>query len=172
MQNMETGTDHRTQLEFVIPSRGLIGFRGEFIRATRGEGIMSHSFFEYRPAVGDFEQRRNGVLISFEEGVATFYSLKNAEDRGQFFITPGAKVYKGMIIGENKRPQDLELNICRAKQLTNMRSAGAEELDQLQSPIEMTLERALEYIGPGEMLEVTPESIRLRKINAKKNLKK
>jgi len=172
MQNMETGTDHRTQLEFVIPSRGLIGFRGEFIRATRGEGIMSHSFFEYRPSVGDFEQRRNGVLISFEEGVATFYSLKNAEDRGQFFITPGAKVYKGMIIGENKRPQDLELNICRAKQLTNMRSAGADELDQLQSPIEMTLERALEYIGPGEMLEVTPQSIRLRKINAKKNLKK
>ncbi|WP_269610129.1 translational GTPase TypA [Prochlorococcus marinus] len=172
MQNMETGTDHRTQLEFVIPSRGLIGFRGEFIRATRGEGIMSHSFFEYRPSVGDFEQRRNGVLISFEEGVATFYSLKNAEDRGQFFITPGAKVYKGMIIGENNRPQDLELNICKAKQLTNMRSAGADELDQLQSPIEMTLERALEYIGPGEMLEVTPESIRLRKINAKKNLKK
>ena len=121
-------------------------------------------------SVGDFEQRRNGVLISFEEGIATFYSLKNAEDRGQFFITPGAKVYKGMIIGENKRPQDLELNICRAKQLTNMRSAGAEELDQLQSPIEMTLERALEYIGPGEMLEVTPESIRLRKIKAKKNL--
>ena len=104
--------------------------------------------------------------------MATFYSLKNAEDRGQFFITPGAKVYKGMIIGENNRPQDLELNICKAKQLTNMRSAGADELDQLQSPIEMTLERALEYIGPGEMLEVTPESIRLRKINAKKNLKK
>tara|TARA_Y100001968_G_scaffold318444_1_gene348646 strand:- start:5274 stop:7076 length:1803 start_codon:yes stop_codon:yes gene_type:complete len=168
MQNMETGIDGRTQIEFIVPSRGLIGFRGEFIRATRGEGIMSHSFFEYRKMLGDFDTRRNGVLISFEEGVSTFYSLKNAEDRGQFFIKPGIKVYKGMIIGENNRPQDLEINVCKAKQLTNMRSAGADELDTLQSPIEMTLERALEYIGPGEMLEVTPESIRLRKITAKK----
>tara|TARA_Y100001968_G_C19426450_1_gene754637 strand:- start:407 stop:2209 length:1803 start_codon:yes stop_codon:yes gene_type:complete len=168
MQNMETGADGRTQLEFLIPSRGLIGFRGEFIRATRGQGIMSHSFFEYRKKTADFDARRNGVLISFEEGVATHYSLKNSEDRGQFFIKPGVKVYKGMIIGENNRPQDLEINICKSKQLTNMRSAGAEELDTLQSPIEMTLERALEYIGNDEMLEVTPESIRLRKINNKR----
>ncbi len=172
MQNMVNTNDGRTQLEFLIPSRGLIGFRGEFIRATRGEGIMSHSFFEYRPVMGEFESRRNGVLISFEEGVSTFYSLKNAEDRGQFFINPGTKVYKGMIIGEHNRPQDLEINICKSKQLTNMRSAGAEELDSLQSPIDITLERALEYIGPGEMLEVTPESIRLRKIAIKKNLKR
>ena len=172
MQNMEAGNDGRTQLEFIVPSRGLIGFRGEFIRATRGEGILSHSFFEYRPLMGDFDTRRNGVLISFEEGVATFYALKNAEDRGQFFITPGIKVYKGMIIGENNRPQDLEINICKTKQLTNMRSSGAEELDTLQSPIEITLERALEYIGPDEMLEVTPESIRLRKLPNKKVAKR
>ena len=172
MQNMETGTDGRTQLEFVVPSRGLIGFRGEFIRATRGEGIMSHSFFEYRPMCGDFDTRRNGVLIAFEEGAATFYALKNAEDRGQFFITPGTKVYKGMIIGENTRPQDMEINICKAKQVTNIRSAGADVLDTLQSPIQMTLERALEYIGPDEMLEVTPESIRLRKLPAKKMAKR
>ena len=172
MQNMETGSDGRTQLEFLVPSRGLIGFRGEFVRATRGEGIMSHSFFEYRKMMGDFDSRRNGVLIAFEEGVSTFYSLKNAEDRGQFFIRPGVKVYKGMIIGENNRPQDLEINICKSKQLTNMRSAGAEELDTLQSPIEMTLERALEYIGSDEMLEVTPDSIRLRKIPNKKTTKK
>ncbi|WP_269623054.1 translational GTPase TypA [Prochlorococcus marinus] len=172
MQNMLNTNDGRTQLEFLIPSRGLIGFRGEFIRATRGEGIMSHSFFEYRPKLGEFEARRNGVLISFEEGVSTFYSLKNAEDRGQFFISPGTKVYKGMIIGEHNRPQDLEINICKTKQLTNMRSAGAEELDTLQSPIEITLERALEYIGPGEMLEVTPESIRLRKLKDKKKVKR
>ena len=172
MQNMETGTDGRTQLEFVVPSRGLIGFRGEFIRATRGEGIMSHSFFEYRPMCGDFDTRRNGVLIAFEEGTATFYALKNAEDRGQFFITPGTKVYKGMIIGENTRPQDMEINICKAKQVTNIRSAGADVLDTLQSPIQMTLERALEYIGPEEMLEVTPESIRLRKLPAKKMAKR
>ncbi len=172
MQNMETGIDDRTQLEFLVPSRGLIGFRGEFVRATRGEGIMSHSFFEYRPMIGEFEARRNGVLVSFEEGTATFYALKNAEDRGQFFISPGTKVYKGMIIGENNRPQDLEINICKTKQLTNMRSAGAEELDTLQSPVDMNLERALEYIGPGEMLEVTPESIRLRKVSAKKTAKR
>ena len=172
MQNMETGTDGRTQLEFLVTSRGLIGFRGEFIRSTRGEGIMSHSFFEYKPMLGEFETRRNGVLISFDEGVSTFYALKNAEDRGQFFISPGTKVYKGMIIGENSRQQDLEINICKTKQLTNMRSSGAEELDTLQSPIEITLERALEYIGPDEMLEVTPESIRLRKLSVKKNIRR
>ena len=172
MQNMENTNDGRTQLEFVVPARGLIGFRGEFIRATRGEGIMSHSFLDYRKMQGDFDARRNGVLIAFEEGTATFYALKNAEDRGQFFITPGTKVYKGMIIGENNRPQDLEINVCKAKQLTNMRSAGAEELDTLQAPMQMTLERALEYIGPDEMLEVTPESIRLRKLPAKKPAKR
>ena len=172
MQNMENGEDGRTQMEFVVPSRGLIGFRGDFIRATRGEGIMSHSFLENRKMQGDFDTRRNGVLISFEEGTATFYALKNAEDRGQFFISPGTKVYKGMIIGENNRPQDLEINVCKTKQLTNMRSAGAEELDTLQSPVQMTLERALEYIGPDEMLEVTPESIRLRKLPSKKTAKR
>ena len=166
------GADNRTQLEFVVPSRGLIGFRGEFIRATRGAGIMSHSFFEYRPMQGDFDNRRNGVLIAFEEGTATFYALKGAEDRGQFFITPGTKVYKGMIIGENTRQQDMEINICKAKQVTNIRSAGADVLDSLQSPIQMTLERALEYIGPDEMLEVTPESMRLRKLPAKKMAKR
>jgi len=172
MQNMESGSDGRTQLEFVVPSRGLIGFRGEFVRATRGEGIMSHSFFEYRPMLGEFDARRNGVLIAFEQGTATFYALKNAENRGQFFISPGAKVYKGMIVGENSRPQDLELNVCKAKQLTNIRSAGAEELDTLQTPLQMTLERALEYIASDEMLEVTPESIRLRKLPTKKLAKR
>ncbi|APD48662.1 translational GTPase TypA [Synechococcus sp. CS-602] len=172
MQNMETGADGRTQLEFVVPARGLIGFRGEFVRATRGDGIMSHSFFEYRPMQGEFETRRNGVLIAYEEGTATFYALKGAEDRGQFFITPGTKVYKGMIVGEHSRPPDLELNVCKAKQVTNIRSAGAEVLDTLQSPIQMTLERALEYIGPDELLEVTPESIRLRKLAMKKPAKR
>nr|YP_009530521.1 tyrosine binding protein [Paulinella micropora]AXY63210.1 tyrosine binding protein [Paulinella micropora] len=172
MQNMETGSDGRTQLEFIVPSRGLIGFRGDFVRATRGEGIMSHSFFEYRPMLGTFEMRRNGVLISFEEGTSTFYALKGAEDRGQFFISPGTKVYKGMIVGEHNRPADLELNVCKAKQVTNIRSAGAEVLDALQSPVQMNLERALEYIGPDEMLEVTPDSVRLRKISNKKSTKR
>ncbi|MDJ0798651.1 MAG: translational GTPase TypA [Calothrix sp. MO_167.B12] len=167
MQNMQVGVNGRSQLEFVIPARGLIGFRGEFIRMTKGEGIMNHSFLDYRPLIGDIESRNKGVLIAFEEGVATFYALKNAENRGVFFITPGTKVYKGMIIGEHNRPQDLDLNVCKTKQLTNHRSATGDELVQLQSPVEMSLERALEYIGPDELVEVTPESIRLRKMAKK-----
>ncbi|MEM1254347.1 MAG: translational GTPase TypA [Cyanobacteria bacterium P01_H01_bin.21] len=172
MQDMMVDGNGRAQLEFVVPARGLIGFRGEFMRQTRGEGIMNHSFLEYRSMSGDVETRRNGVLISFEEGVATFYALKNAEDRGVFFIEPGTKVYKGMIIGENNRPQDLELNVCKAKQLTNHRAASGDELVQLQSPQEMGLERALEYIASDEMVEVTPESIRLRKMPKKKLAKR
>ncbi len=167
MKDMQVGGNGRTQLEFVIPARGLIGFRGEFMRLTRGEGIMNHSFLDYRPLIGDVETRRNGVLIAFEEGIATFYAMKNAEDRGVFFIEPGTRVYKGMIIGEHNRPQDLELNVCKAKQLTNHRSANAEENVQLQAPVEMSLERALEYIGPEELVEVTPKSIRLRKMAKK-----
>ncbi|MBC6420609.1 MAG: translational GTPase TypA [Hormoscilla sp. SP5CHS1] len=172
MQDMQMTGNGRTQLEFIIPARGLIGFRGEFMRLTRGEGIMNHSFFDYRPLTGEVDTRRNGVLVAFEEGSATFYALKNAEDRGVFFITPGTKVYKGMIIGEHNRPQDLDLNICKTKQLTNMRSSTGDELVQLQSPLEMSLERALEYIGPDELVEVTPKSIRLRKLKAKKLAKR
>ncbi len=164
MQDMQVGGNGRTQLEFVIPARGLVGFRGEFMRLTRGDGIMNHSFLDYRPLSGEIEARRNGVLISFEEGVATFYAMKNAEDRGAFFITPTTKVYKGMIVGEHNRTQDLELNVCKTKQLTNHRASGGEELVQLQSPVDMGLERALEYIGPDELVEVTPKSIRLRKL--------
>ncbi|MEB3249929.1 MAG: translational GTPase TypA [Merismopediaceae bacterium] len=172
MQDMQTGTNGRTQLEFVIPARGLIGFRGEFIRLTRGEGIMNHSFLEYRALCGDVETRYNGVIIAFEEGVSTFYAMKNAEDRGVFFITPGTKVYKGMIVGEHNRPQDLDLNVCKTKQLTNHRSATGDELVQLQTPVEMSLERALEYIGADELVEITPQSIRLRKIPVKKLAKR
>jgi GTP-binding protein len=167
MQDMQVGGNGRTQLEFVIPARGLIGFRGEFMRLTRGEGIMNHSFLDYRPLSGDVETRRNGVLIAFEEGVSTFYAMKNAEDRGVFFITPSTKVYKGMIIGEHNRAQDLELNVCKTKQLTNHRSATGDELVQLQTPVDMSLERALEYIGSDELVEVTPQSVRLRKVTKK-----
>lgn len=167
MQDMQVGSNGRTQLEFIIPARGLVGFRGEFMRMTRGEGIMNHSFLDYRPLSGEIEARRNGVLISFEEGVATFYAMRNAEDRGVFFITPGTKVYKGMIVGEHNRQQDLELNICKTKQLTNHRAASGDELVQLQAPVDMSLERALEYIGADELVEVTPKSIRLRKLAKK-----
>ena len=172
MQDMHVGTTSRTQLEFVIPARGLIGFRGEFMRMTRGAGIMNHSFLDYRPISGEIETRRNGVLISFEEGVATFYAMQNAEDRGVFFIRPGVKVYRGMVLGEHNRQQDLELNVCKAKQLTNHRASGGEELVQLKEPIDMSLERALEYIGGDELLEVTPKSIRLRKVAKAKKLAK
>ena len=167
MQDMQVGGNGRTNLEFVIPARGLIGFRGDFMRMTRGDGIMNHSFLEYRGISGDIDSRNKGVLISFDEGVSTFYAMRNAEDRGVFFITPGTKVYKGMIVGEHNRPQDLELNICKTKQLTNHRAASGDELVQLQAPIEMSLERALEYIGPEELVEVTPQSIRLRKATKK-----
>jgi GTP-binding protein len=167
MQDMQVGGNKRTNLEFVIPARGLIGFRGEFMRMTRGEGIMNHSFLEYRGLSGEIEARNKGVLISFEEGVSTFYAMKNAEDRGAFFIVPGTKVYKGMVVGEHNRPQDLELNVCKTKQLTNHRASGGEELVQLQAPIDMSLERALEYIGSDELVEVTPQSIRLRKMSKK-----
>ncbi|MGK7928618.1 MAG: translational GTPase TypA [Spirulina sp.] len=172
MQDMQVGANGRTQLEFIIPARGLIGFRGEFLRISRGEGIMNHSFLEYRPMIGELETRYNGVIIAFEEGVATFYALKNAEDRGSFFITPGTKVYKGMIVGEHNRPQDLDLNVCKTKQLTNHRSATGDELVQLQAPVDMSLERALEYIASDELVEVTPDSIRLRKMKMKKLAKR
>ncbi|MEO1465455.1 MAG: translational GTPase TypA [Cyanobacteria bacterium J06633_1] len=171
MKDMQNNSG-RTQLEFVIPARGLIGFRGDFVRITRGEGIMNHSFLEYRSFSGELETRYNGVIIAVEEGVATFYALKNAEDRGVFFITPGTKVYKGMIVGEHNRSQDLDLNVCKAKQLTNHRAASGDELVQLQAPTEMSLERALEYIGSDELVEVTPESIRLRKLKTKKLAKR
>lgn len=168
MTNMEANGSGRTVLEFVVAARGLIGFRGDFIRMTRGEGIMNHSFLDYRPVIGEIQARYNGVITSLEEGIATFYSLMNAEDRGMFFIKPTTKVYKGMIIGEHNRPQDLELNVCKSKQLTNHRASGGEETVQLKAPQEMNLERALEYIGSDELLEITPESVRLRKLDKKK----
>jgi len=163
MQNMVGFGNGRTQLEFVVPARGLIGFRSEFIRYTKGEGVMNHSFLDYRPFAGEIGGLRSGVLISFEMGDATYYALQGAEERGVFFITPGTKVYSGMIIGEHTRNTDLELNVCKAKKLTNMRAAGGDELVHLKTPIIMSLERALEYIGDDELVEVTPQSIRLRK---------
>jgi GTP-binding protein len=150
-------------LEFVIPTRGLIGFRSEFLRLTKGTGVMNHAFMEYRPWCGEIVQQRNGVLVAWEEGAVTAYALQGAKDRGVFFITPGTRVYGGMIIGENSRNQDLDLNVCKVKQLNNIRSSNSEVLVTLQAPIEMNLERCLEYIQSDELLEVTPKNIRMRK---------
>ena len=167
MLNMETGLK-RTNIDFSIPARGLIGFRSEFIRMTKGEGIMYHTFEKYAPYAGDMQRHRNGSLIAFEDGEAIPYALHQFEDRGVFFVTPKTKVYKGMIIGECNRPQDIAVNICKTKKLTNMRSATADVMVTLQSPRIMSLEDSLEYIGDDELVEVTPENIRIRKANLTK----
>ncbi len=153
----------RTHMTFHIPARGLIGFRSEFIRMTRGEGIMYHTFLHYRPYAGDIPRQRNGSIIAFEEGEAIPYALAQFEDRGTFFVTPKTKVYRGMIIGECNKPQDIMVNICKTKKLTNMRSATADVMVTLQAPKIMTLEESLEYIADDELVEVTPENIRIRK---------
>lgn len=150
-------------LEFIVPTRGLIGFRSEFLRLTKGNGVMNHAFLQYRPWCGDIPHQRNGVLIAWEDGVSTAYAMKQAEDRGVFFIVPGTRVYCGMIVGEHNRQQDLDINVCKTKKLTNMRSAGGEVLDTMQAPMEMGLERCLEYINQDELVEVTPQTIRMRK---------
>lgn len=155
----------RTIVEFKIPSRGLLGFRSDFIRMTKGQGMMTHAFSEFRPWVGDIGSTRNGVLVASEPGETTAYALKGVEDRGIFFVKPRMTVYKGMIVGENNRPQDLVLNVCRTKKLTNMRSAGADVLEVLQTPVDVTLEFGLDYIENDELMEVTPQNIRLRKEN-------
>ena len=162
LKNMHSGNGI-TVLEFEVPTRGLIGYRGEFIRQTKGRGIMNHCFYEYRPYAGDINKIRNGVIIAFESGLSTAYAILGALDRGKYFIHPGVNIYRGMIVGEHSKPQDLEVNICKAKRLTNIRSAGAEVLEGLPPPIEMSLEEALEYINDDELLEVTPKSVRLRK---------
>jgi len=162
MQEMSVSLG-RTNIRFLIPARGLIGFRSEFIRMTRGDGILYHTFHKYQPFVGDIPRQRSGSLISLEAGEAIPYALAQFEDRGVFFITPKTKVYRGMIIGECNRPQDVAMNICKTKKLTNMRSSGADVMVTLQSHKEMTLEDCLEYISDDELVEVTPQNIRIRK---------
>lgn len=153
----------RTLLKYIIPTRGLIGFTGEFIRITKGTGIINHSFLKYDNYAGEIGQIRPGVLVNLENGVATSYSLENFSDRGLFFVEPGARIYNGMIVGESNRPLDVELNLTKEKQLTNMRSAGADVLVALKVPRKYTLEQALTYIDDDELVEITPQTIRLRK---------
>ena len=152
-----------TRIEFEIPARGLIGFRGQFLTDTKGEGVMNHSFLEFRPYSGSVESRAYGALISMEDGVALAYSLFNLQDRGVLFLGPQTKVYKGMIIGEHSRSNDLDVNPIKGKAQSNVRSSGADEAIKLVPPREMNLEKALEWIEDDELLEVTPMSIRIRK---------
>lgn len=172
MQSMNPMSDGYTRLEFEIPARGLIGYRSEFLTDTKGEGIMNHSFLEFRPFSGKVESRKNGALISMENGEATGFSLWNIQERGVLFIHPQTKVYNGMILGEHSRENDLEVNPIKGKQLTNMRSSGADEAIKLVPPRELTLERALEWIEDDEVVEVTPKSIRVRKKHLDANTRK
>ena len=153
----------RVSIEAIIPTRGLIGFETELVNLTRGEGLMSHLFCKYAPFKGEMEGRDRGVMVSMEEGLSTAYALNNIQERGRLFIGPQEDVYRGMIVGENARPEDLPVNPCRAKHLTNMRSQGEGKGIQLEAPLRMSLERAIEYIDSDEYVEATPKSLRLRK---------
>lgn len=163
MKAMNPMGDGSTRLEFEIPARGLIGYRSEFLTDTKGEGVMNHSFLEFRPYSGNVESRKNGALISMENGDATAFSLFNIQERGTLFIEPQTKVYVGMIIGEHSRDNDLDVNPIKSKHLTNMRASGSDDAIKLVPPRDLTLERALEWIEDDEILEVTPLSIRIRK---------
>lgn len=152
-----------TRVEFVIPARGLIGFRGQFLTETKGEGVMNHSFLEFRPYSGTVESRQYGALTSMEDGVTLAYSLATLQERGVLFVSPQTKVYKGMIVGEHSRTNDLDVNPIKGKAQSNVRTSGADEAIKLVPPRDMNLERALEWIEDDELLEVTPQSIRIRK---------
>ena len=153
----------RVSIEAIVPTRGLIGFETDFVNQTRGEGIMSHLFREYAPFKGDMGGRGRGVMVSMEPGVSTAYALNNIQERGRLFIGPQEDIYEGMIVGENRRPEDLPVNPCKEKHLTNMRSQGDGKGIQLEGVLRMSLERAIEYIDIDEYVEVTPKSLRLRK---------
>ena len=163
LRTMGTASGGYTRLEFSIPSRGLIGYRGDFMTDTKGNGIMNTIFDGYGPYKGDIQYRKQGSLIAFEAGEAVTYGLFNAQERGTLFIGPGEKVYSGMIVGQNGRGEDIELNVCKKKQLTNTRSSSADEALRLSPPRILSLEQALDFIDTDELLEVTPESLRIRK---------
>ncbi len=163
LTNMESDGNGRTRLEYRIPARGLIGFQGEFLTMTRGSGLMSHVFDEYAPVKADLPGRHNGVLISQENGEAVAYALWNLEDRGRMFVSPGDKLYEGMIIGIHSRDNDLVVNPIKGKKLTNVRASGTDEAVRLTTPVKLTLESAVEFIDDDELVEITPQTIRLRK---------
>ncbi|MGN8519836.1 translational GTPase TypA [Helicobacter pylori] len=172
MKAMNPMSDGYTRLEFEIPARGLIGYRSEFLTDTKGEGVMNHSFLEFRPFSGSVESRKNGALISMENGEATAFSLFNIQERGMLFINPQTKVYVGMVIGEHSRDNDLDVNPIKSKHLTNMRASGSDDAIKLTPPKTMVLERALEWIEEDEILEVTPLNLRIRKKILDPNMRK
>ena len=163
LQNMGTANGGYTRLEFIIPSRGLIGYRGEFMTDTKGNGILNTVFNGYAPFKGEISYRKQGSLIAFESGESVTYGLFNAQERGTLFIGAGERVYAGMVIGENPKQEDIELNVCKKKQLTNTRASGSDDALKLTPPKIMSLEQALEFIGTDELLEVTPTHLRIRK---------
>jgi GTP-binding protein len=171
MLNMEPKGD-RMILKFLIPSRGIIGLRNYLLNVTAGEAIVTHRYKEYQPYRGDIPGRINGSLIVMEQGEAIAYSLHNLQDRGKFFIDAGEPVYEGQVIGEHSRSGDLVINVTKTKKLTNMRATGADEKMRIAPPIKFSLEEALEYIQSDEYVEVTPKSIRLRKIYLTENERK
>ena len=161
--SMTPGQDGYTRLEFKIPSRGIIGYRNEFLTDTKGSGILNHSFYDFEPFKGPISGRKKGVLIATETGVSVAYALNALQDRGEMFIDPGINVYEGMVVGEHSKENDLVVNVCKTKKLTNMRAAGSDDAVKLAPPRKLTLEQALDYISDDEYVEVTPNFIRLRK---------
>jgi GTP-binding protein len=163
MQDMAVDGRGRTRIEYRVPARGLIGFHGEFMTLTRGSGLISHVFDEFAPVKGEIPERRSGVLISNEQGEAVAYALWNLQERGRLFLNPGEKLYEGMIIGIHSRENDLVVNPIKTKKLTNVRAAGKDDAILLTPPIQLTLEYAVEFIADDELVEITPECIRIRK---------
>jgi len=173
LQDMQPDGKGRVRLEYRIPARGLIGFQGEFMTLTRGTGLMSHVFDDYGPIrAGEVGERRNGVLVSQDEGEAVAYALWKLQERGRMFVSPGDKLYEGMIIGIHSRDNDLVVNPVREKKLTNVRASGKDEHIDLVPPIQLTLESAVEFIADDELVEITPQSIRLRKRYLKEHERK
>ncbi|APR05600.1 translational GTPase TypA [Thauera chlorobenzoica] len=172
LQDMQPDGKGRVRLEYRIPARGLIGFQGEFLTMTRGTGLASHVFDDYGPMAGAMAERRNGVLISQNDGDAVAYALWNLQDRGRMFVSPGEALYEGMIIGVHSRDNDLVVNPIKGKQLTNVRASGTDEAVRLIPPIALTLESAIEFIADDELVEITPKNIRLRKRHLKENERK
>ena len=163
MINMEPAESGHTKIEFKIPARGIIGYRTEFLTDSKGEGVMSHIFDCYEPYKGEIQSRTRGTIVAFEAGKSITYGLYNAQDKGDLFIGPGVEVYEGMIVGLNSRPEDLPINVCKEKHLTNTRASGSDEALRLIPPIQMSLEKSIEFIQDDELVEVTPKNIRLRK---------